>query len=163
MPALNALSPTARLWSRPGIESASARGNRLTSFRGSPAIVSSLADRDQRRAGGARASRRRSRARAAGAGGEREAVAVRLLGEGAEQALRRVVEALERRRLHGLGDRLRQAFVAHEPVAETPEHERAHEAGVFERKQARDPRAHRIPHHVGALDPQNARAGWPRR
>ena len=62
-----------------------------------------LADRDQRRLGDARHFRRRQAlARAADAGGERGKVALRLLGEGAEHALRRIGEALERRRLHRL-------------------------------------------------------------
>jgi hypothetical protein len=63
-----------------------------------------LADRHQRRLRYARRLlRREAPAKAAGAGGERGAVALRLLREGAKQALRRVGEAIERRRLKGFG------------------------------------------------------------
>ena len=41
-----------------------------------------------------------------------------------------------------------------QPVAEPAKDQRAHAARLGEREKARDPRAHRIAHHVGALDPQ---------
>ena len=51
---------------------------------------------------------------------ERRAIALRLLGEAAEQALRRVDKVIERRAPPRFGNRLRQPAVAHQPVAEAP-------------------------------------------
>ena len=109
-PALKALSPTARLWSRPGMSSASAFGIIAASLCAIARDVVARADRDQRRDRDRRHALLADRlARAADAGGERLAVALRLLGEGAEHALHRVGEIGERGRLHRVGDPDRQA------------------------------------------------------
>jgi len=92
--------------------------------------------------------------RAPDAGRKGGAVALRLLGKAPEQTLRRVDKAVERRRLKGFGDRLRQSAVAHQPIAKAAEDERTHEARFGKREEARDPRAHGIAHDVSALDAQ---------
>ena len=154
-PALYALSPTARLWSRPGMTSASAIGIIAANFAASPATTSRAPTATSVCwAMRATAAAVRVLARAAGAGGERGAVAFRLVGEGAEHALRRVGEIGERGRLHRLGNADGQARAMHQPVAETTEDQRAHEFGPAERQERGDARAHRIAHHVGALDPE---------
>ena len=70
-----------------------------------------------------------------------------------DEALRRIDEAVERRRFHCLSDPFRQPGVAREPVTHPAEDQRAHPLRLGEREERRDPRAHRIAHHVGALDP----------
>ena len=122
------------------------------------------ADRDQRR----RPDRRRllagqHLARAADAGGERAAVGFGLLGEGAEHAALRIGDVGERRRLQRLGDAFRQAHAVDQVHAEPAQHHRAHPVRVLEREERRDPRAHRIAHHVGARRCRDDRAARARR
>ena len=109
-PALNTLSPTASMWSRPGISSACAPGMSAASSCAEPAIVVLGADRDQHRRArcAPTCSRRQRLARAADAGGERPQVGFGLLGEGAEHAAGRIGDVGERRRLQRLGDARRQ-------------------------------------------------------
>ena len=80
------------------------------------------ADRHQRRTGDARRLGFAERlARAANAGGERDAIALGLLGEGAEHALHRVGQRVQRGRLHRVGDAERQADAVDQMVAEPAE------------------------------------------
>ena len=46
----------------------------------------------------------------------------------------------------------RQPDAVHQPVAKSAENERADELGLAQRQEGRNPRAHRIAHHVGAFD-----------
>ena len=91
-------------------------------------------------------------ARAADAGGERDAIALGLLGEGAEHALHRVGQRVERRRLHRVGDAERQADALDQPVAEPAEDQPANALRMGEREEGGDARPHRIAHRVGPLD-----------
>ena len=107
-PALNTLSPTASMWSRPGIGAPGVRHDR-SQFLGRACDRILGADRDQRRRpdrGGLLAAQHLPRA--ADAGGERPAVGLGLVGKGAEHAALRVGDVVERRRLQRLGDALRQ-------------------------------------------------------
>ena len=113
------------------------------------------ADRHQRRTGDARRLGFAERlARTADAGGERDAIALGLLGEGAEHALHRVGQRFERRRLHRLGDAERQADALDQPIAEPAEDQPADAIGIGQREEGGDARPHRIAHRVGPLDPE---------
>ena len=93
-------------------------------------------------------------ARAPDASRESGAVGTRLLGERAEHALHRVLQILERGRLHRVGYADRQADAVDEMIAQPAQHQRSHEFGALQREKARNPGAHRVAHHVGARNAQ---------
>ena len=154
-PSLKTLSPTARLWSRPGMSSACApRHERGKRVRVAGDVVLG-ADRDQRRAGD-RADLVAASGSAASRGCRRRApeVGAWSLGEGAEHALGADRSRLvERRRFHGVGDalaagrrprpggcRARRGSTERTPL------------GRRRRQERGDARAHRIAHDVGPRD-----------
>ena len=154
-PALNTLSPTASMWSRPGISSAWAPGMSAASVvRGAGDRVLG-ADRDQHRnADGGGLLARERLARAADAGRERLQVAAGLLREGAERAALRIGHRSERRRLQRVGDALRQADAVDQMDAEAAENGGADALPGAAGQERGDARAHRIAHDVGARDPE---------
>ncbi len=96
--------------------------------------------------------RRQRLPRAADTGGERLEVALVLVGEGAEHALHRVAQRLQRRRLHRVGDAERQPDALDQMMAEAAQDQPAHPRRMLPREEGGDPGAHGIAHHVGAVD-----------
>ena len=154
--ALCSRSPTAFMWSRPGIAKASAPGMRAAS-----ASARAAPDRPRCRPPPAPAPEccasslgRQRLARRGDAGRQRLAVAAGLVGEDAEHAAARVGHLIERTR--------REAPPRAAPPARTPRFtipspsppstSAPHALRMRQRQQGGDPRAHRIADHVRLLD-----------
>ena len=153
-PLLKTLSPTASMWSRPGMTSACAPGISAASASGRAGDRVVAADRDQYRHRDAADLVAAERlARTAHAGGERPQIGPGLFGEGAKHIGRRIGD-----RVPASAPRAPRAIVSGSPTpstrlhAEPAEHRRAHPFGMRQRQKCRDPRAHRITHDVGARE-----------
>ena len=155
-PLLNTLSPTASIWSRPGMSTARASGISAASLSAGPAMSSLLPTAIST---GMRICATCSRVsvwrepRMQAASARRSDFVCSAKARNMRPV--RIGNVGERRRLQCKRNVFRQAGAVHELVAEPAENGRARtRSGCVERKKGGVARAHRITHHVGAIDRQ---------
>ena len=152
-PVLNTLSPTASMWSRPGMSSERPCGSSAASSGAEPATSSLLPTATSTGSLSLAQSSRDSVWRE-----PRIQAASALRSDLVCSAKARNVRPCwslhvgERRRLERVRDRFRQPDTVDQPAAEPAEHDTAHAIRMRQRQKRRDARAHRIAHHVGARD-----------